>query len=803
LYIADVYVNLPVKSIAQAYSYIIPDDKLFLDAGWRVVVPFHGRATEGFILNKYEVESTDRPLKKITDVLDDEAWFPAEIIKAASKLATFYLCSLAEIMRLFMPGKSGAKISCVYEVNEEAVSGCYSDGTAEKMILDFLHEYGNASKNKLKKLLPDASVESVIEKMCRRDEIRRVYNVAKKSKERFEKYICPQIEITDTLIQEKFKGKPAQQKILRLLKDCDSVSLKYVKEQGISSVPLKALAEMNCIKYIEKRILRDSYQDFDCEKNVKKIKLTDTQGKIIDSIRPHIDSKQYFMALLHGVTGSGKTQVYVELTKLARMQGRQVIVLVPEIALTGQIVKVFKQNFSEDIVVIHSQLSVSERNDSFYRFRHGQANIAIGARSALFLTPENLGLIIIDEEQDPSYKQDEAPRYHARVVAEMLAKAYNCTLILGSATPSLESYYQTQLGKIEYFEMPERVGNRPMPKVYPVDMRMELKRGNRKILSNDMMRLIRETIQQGQQMILMLNRRGFSTFIMCRECGHVIKCPDCGLPMVYHKANTLMCHHCDTQLHPPSICPQCGSTYIRYFGSGTEKLEAELKELVPEARVVRLDRDTTQRKFSQTEILSAFSEGKYDILLGTQMVAKGHDVPNVTASGILSADAALNLPDFRAAERCFMLIAQTAGRSGRGEIPGKVLVQCYNPEHYAVQYACEQNYHAFFEHEIEIRKALYYPPFCRLIKLTFVGDTEDETRKRAESLKDKFVSYFSGRAEQQIIGPAPDTIPVFRGRYRYNLVIKAGKYLDTLQFMRENNLHEDTNVLIDIDPINI
>jgi primosomal protein N' (replication factor Y) len=342
-----------------------------------------------------------------------------------------------------------------------------------------------------------------------------------------------------------------------------------------------------------------------------------------------------------------------------------------------------------------------------------------------------------------------------------------------------------------------------MPKVYPVDMRMELKRGNRKILSNDMMRLIRETIQQGQQMILMLNRRGFSTFIMCRECGHVIKCPDCGLPMVYHKANTLMCHHCDTHLHPPSICPQCGSTYIRYFGSGTEKLEAELKELVQEARVVRLDRDTTQRKFSQTEILSAFSEGKYDILLGTQMVAKGHDVPNVTASGILSADAALNLPDFRAAERCFMLIAQTAGRSGRGEIPGKVLVQCYNPEHYAVQYACEQNYHAFFEHEIEIRKALYYPPFCRLIKLTFVGDTEDETRKRAESLKDKFVSYFSGRAEQQIIGPAPDTIPVFRGRYRYNLVIKAGKYLDTLQFMRENNLHEDTNVLIDIDPINI
>ena len=420
MYIADVYVNLPVKSIARAYSYIIPEDKLFLDVGWRVVVPFHGRATEGFILNKYEVESTERPLKKITDVLDDEAWFPAEIIQAASKLATFYLCSLAEIMRLFMPGKSGAKISCVYEVNEDISSCSYSDEDAEKKILDFLKEHGNASKNRLKKLLSDESVESVLEKMCRRDEIKRVYNVTKKSKERFEKFICPQIEITDTLIQENFKGKPAQQKILRLLRGCDSVPLKYIKEQGISTVPLKALAEMNCIKYVEKRVLRDSYQDFSFAQNAKEIELTPAQGNIIDTVRPHIDSKQYFMALIHGVTGSGKTQVYVELTKLARKQGRQVIVLVPEIALTGQIVKVFKQNFSEDIVVIHSQLSVSERNDSFYRFRHGQANIAIGARSALFLTPENLGLIIIDEEQDPSYKQDEAPRYHARVVAETI-----------------------------------------------------------------------------------------------------------------------------------------------------------------------------------------------------------------------------------------------------------------------------------------------------------------------------------------------------------------------------------------------
>ena len=802
MFIADVYINLPVKSIAQAYSYIIPEDKLFLDVGWRVIVPFHGRATEGFILNKYEVDKTERPLKYIDSVLDDEPWFTHEIIHVAKSLASFYLCSLAEIMRLFMPGKSGAKISLVYEVLPQNLKPECSEADIEYQIYQYLQINGPSSKNKLKKLFPINRFDYILDKMCKQKKIRKRYNIDKKASVRIDKYIQLKAPLTDEIIRNNFKRKPAQQKLLLLLNEIGTVSAKSIHEKGVSSGTIKALLDTSYIEIIEKRIMRDSYQNFRIDE-VAPVELTAYQKNIINSVQPFIDAKRYYFALLHGVTGSGKTQVYVELTKAVRKTGRQVIILVPEIALTGQIVQVFKQNFSEDIVVIHSQLSTSERNDSFVRFRHGDVGIAIGARSALFVTPMDLGLIVIDEEQDPSYKQDEAPRYHTRIVAEMLAKTYHCSLILGSATPSLEAYYQAKQGRIHLFTMPERIGAKTLPVVRTVDMRNELKQGNRKILSNDMMRLIRDTIQQKQQISVMLNRRGFSTFVMCRECGYVMKCPECGIPLVYHKANHLMCHHCDIRLPVPSVCPECSSTYIKYFGSGTEKLEAELAELVPQARIIRLDRDTTQKKFSQTEILRDFRKGKYDILLGTQMVAKGHDIPNVTAAGIISADASLNLPDFRSAERCFMLIAQTAGRSGRGDVPGKVLVQCYNPEHYSVKTACEQNYEAFYEQEIQLRQVLYFPPYCRLIKLTFLGESEAGTKVKAEQFKMQFISYFTGRKEQQIIGPAADTVAYFRGKYRFNILIKAGKFVDVLEFFRKLRLHEDNEVLIDIDPISI
>ena len=400
-----------------------------------------------------------------------------------------------------------------------------------------------------------------------------------------------------------------------------------------------------------------------------------------------------------------------------------------------------------------------------------------------------------------SYKQDEAPRYHARPIAEVMAKLHRAVLLLGSATPSLETSYRARCGEFTLLSMPERIGARPLAHVECVDMREELHRGNRTIISAPLRQLIEETMAKKEQMILMLNRRGFSTFVMCRSCGAVVKCPSCSLPLVYHRSGRLLCHHCDIEQAVPLLCPECSSPYIKYFGSGTEKLEAELKALVPTARVVRMDRDTTARKLAHQEILTAFREKRYDILLGTQMVAKGHDIPGVTAVGILSADASLNMPDFRAAERCFMLITQTAGRAGRGEAAGQVVVQCYSPEHYAVQAALKQDYEAFYHEEIAIREQLFYPPFSRLVKLIVQHGEEEAARQEACRIQENFLAAFAGREGQQIIGPAPALIAQFRGIHRFVLLIKTADLAAVREFLRGEGLDQRNDVLIDVDPI--
>ena len=528
---------------------------------------------------------------------------------------------------------------------------------------------------------------------------------------------------------------------------------------------------------------------------------------------------EYHGFLLYGVTGSGKTQVYIELARLVRERGRKVIVLVPEIALTGQLVRAFQSYFAGDIIVMHSRLTLAERNDAVIRVRRGEAGIIIGARSALFTPADDVGLIILDEEQDMSYKQDESPRYHARVVAEELAHLHHAVLLLGSATPSLETYHRARTGELTLLTMRHRVGDIPLPEVSCVDMRQELRMGNRHIISRPLENLIRKTIAAHEQLIIMLNRRGYSTFVMCRSCGEVIHCPDCGMPLVYHETKhggkLLLCHHCDIRQPVPDICPKCGSRYIKYFGSGTEKLEQELRSLVPEARIERMDRDTTSGKFAHQEILGRFRRGAFDILLGTQMVAKGHDIPNVTAVGIISADASLNRPDFRAAERCFMLITQTAGRAGRHTADGErghVLVQTYNTEHYAVQCGIHQDYEGFYQKEIALRKAMGYPPFTRLIKLLFQSTDETAAKQSALAFVQAFQQRYPGGVStplgtppktNTVIGPAPALIACFRGTYRFVVLIKALDLEDVRKFLREQGLHLRTDVAIDIDPITV
>ncbi len=588
-----------------------------------------------------------------------------------------------------------------------------------------------------------------------------------------------------------------QENFLQNLRERGEIPLKEIKSSSI----IKKLLEKNLIVKESRRILRDSYANVDAVQ--KNITLTAEQKKAVDTVQLFIKSKMHAGFLLHGVTGSGKTQVYIELTKIARQLGRSALILVPEISLTGQIVKSFKAHFSE-VTVIHSGLSIAERNDIFYKIRKGEVGIVIGARSALFTPLDNIGLIVVDEEQDSSYKQDAPPFYHAKIIAEQFAKIQNAVIIFGSATPSFETYYRAKSGKLFYLEFSHRISNNPLPQVECVDMRVELKAGNKSVLSFALKNLLEETLKNQQQAILLLNKRGYSTFVMCRDCGETVRCPECGLPMHYHITDkTLKCHYCEVEKIPPKICPKCGSKRIKYFGTGTQKLEEILSEELPQAKILRMDRDTTAKKFAYDEILESFRRGDFDILFGTKMVAKGHDIPNVTAVGILSADSVLNFPDFRAAEECFDLITQAAGRAGRGDLPGKVIVQTYNTEADAVKFACQQDFKSFYDAEISKREFLFFPPFSRLVKLIFTSKNKEKIFDAAERIVNSFKLEVATNSatRQEIFGPIPAAIENLRGEFRFVVLIKTADLEIVRGFLRLHNLQISPNVQIDFDPL--
>ena len=819
---AQVFVNVPVKSIAKPYTYRVPDTLAQVGAGWRVLVPFGGRKVEGFVVSVAEKSAAELAGIKLKDILacvDEEAWFTPVLLEAARWLADFYLCSLAEIMRLFMPGKSGVKITVEYVADESQENHVLLGMASYRRLYDYVAENGPVRRAALRKALPELADElpAMLEKLTGYHVLTKEYAAEKRDAALYERYVVLKEALTPER-ESGFSRRRAQLALWRYLTAHDgTASLKELESEGIHAEAAKKLAAAGIVVIRRRRVLRDSYAG--AARVHEPRTLTQEQQQAVAAVRPSMVAGEYHGFLLYGVTGSGKTQVYIELARLVRERGRKVIVLVPEIALTGQLVRAFQSYFAGDIIVMHSRLTLAERNDAIIRVRREEAGIIIGARSALFTPADDAGLIILDEEQDMSYKQDESPRYHARVVAEELAHLHHAVLLLGSATPSLETYHRAKTGELTLLTMRRRVGDIPLPEVSCVDMRQELRMGNRHIISRPLENLIRKTIAAHEQLIIMLNRRGYSTFVMCRSCGEVIHCPDCGMPLVYHETKRggklLLCHHCDIRQPVPDICPKCGSRYIKYFGSGTEKLEQELRSLVPEARIERMDRDTTSGKFAHQEILGRFRRGAFDILLGTQMVAKGHDIPNVTAVGIISADASLNRPDFRAAERCFMLITQTAGRAGRHTADGErghVLVQTYNTEHYAVQCGIHQDYEGFYQKEIALRKAMGYPPFTRLIKLLFQSTDETAAKQSALAFVQAFQQRYPGGVStplgtppktNTVIGPAPALIACFRGTYRFVVLIKALDLEDVRKFLREQGLHLRTDVAIDIDPITV
>ncbi|MGE5590840.1 MAG: primosomal protein N', partial [Bacillota bacterium] len=534
---------------------------------------------------------------------------------------------------------------------------------------------------------------------------------------------------------------------------------------------------------------------------------TQEQARALAEIRRRLDLPQPGSLLLHGVTGSGKTEIYLQAIADVLERGRQAIVLVPEIALTPQMIERFRSRFGDEVAVLHSRLSDGERFDQWRAIQQGRVSIVVGARSAVFAPFSNLGLIVVDEEHETSYKQQDSPRYHARTVAGQRARQAGALLLLGSATPSLETYHAARQGGMGLVTLTQRIDDRPLPPVELVDLRQELAEGNRSIFSRSLQRRLTLVLQRREQAILFLNRRGYSTFVLCRSCGHTMKCPNCDVSLTYHAGAThLTCHYCGHQEAPPRRCPACGSEKIRFFGAGTEKVQAELEALFPEVRALRLDVDTTRRKGSHEQILGAFADGKAQVLVGTQMVAKGLDFPGVTLVGVVAADTALNFPDFRAAERTFQLLTQVAGRSGRGRAPGHVVVQTYNPDHYAVQAAAAHDYPGFFKQEMVVRREVGYPPFSRLINLLASGPDEQAVEALARQAGLALAQVFP---PESLWGPNPAPLSKLKGNYRWQVAVRgsdAGALRQgvrrALQLLPRRNSAE-ARLTVDVDPISM
>ena len=544
-------------------------------------------------------------------------------------------------------------------------------------------------------------------------------------------YLKKEIEEIEFDIENGKIKSDKQKRILKFVQDNEGCTITEIEMlTDTSRAIINTLIKNEYLELVEKTVERDPLTHKNIEQT-KNLEFTEEQQNAYNKIQESINEKEYKEFLLYGVTGSGKTEIYLQLIKKVIDENRTAIVLVPEISLTPQMLDRFISRFGKDeIAVLHSKLSIGERHDEWKKIKEGKIKIVIGARSAIFAPLENLGIIIIDEEHDSSYKSESTPKYNAKEIASLLAKVNKCPLLLGSATPDLNTFYKANNGDIELLELKQRANKSKLPDVEVVDLKMELATGNRSMLSTSLYSAIEENLKNRLQTILFLNRRGYSTFVMCRECGYTVKCKNCNISLTYHKfGNILKCHYCGYEEKVVSVCPECGSTKIRYFGTGTQKLEQEINKLFPNASTIRMDVDTVTKKNSHEVILNKFKNENIDILIGTQMVVKGHHFPNVTLVGVITADSSLNIDDYRANERTFQILTQVAGRAGREGKDGKVIIQSYTPDNFSIECSKKQDYNLFYETEIALRKQLKYPPFCDIILISFDSLNEQEIQK--------------------------------------------------------------------------
>ena len=620
-------------------------------------------------------------------------------------------------------------------------------------------------------------------------------------------YLKKDIEEIEFDIENRKLKSEKQIRILKFVKDNEGCTIPEIEMfTDTSRAIVNTLIKNEYLEIVEKVIERNPLENKKIEQT-KNLELTEEQRQAFDKVKESIKNKENKEFLLYGVTGSGKTEIYLQLIKKVIEKEKTAIVLVPEISLTPQMLDRFISRFGkEEIAVLHSKLSIGERHDEWKKIKEGKIKIVIGARSAIFAPLENLGIIIIDEEHDSSYKSETTPKYNAKEIAKILAKVNKCPLILGSATPDLNTFYRANIGEIELLKLTKRANESSLPDVEVVDLKQELANGNRSMLSMDLYSAIEENLKNKLQTILFLNRRGYSTFIMCRECGYTVKCPNCNISLTYHRfGNILKCHYCGHEEKVVTTCPECGSSKIRYFGTGTQKLEQEINKLFPKAKTIRMDVDTVTKKNSHEVILNKFKNENIDILIGTQMVVKGHHFPNVTLVGVITADSSLNIDDYRANERTFQILTQVAGRAGRENKKGKVIIQSYTPENFSIECSKKQDYDLFYETEIALRKQLKYPPFCDIILINFNGLNEKEIQNVSNGMYEHLKQVLN-EEEFKIFKPIPCPVDKIQNRYRWRIIIKGNvdektnTVLNKALRMFYNQSLKNTRVSIDVNP---